>query len=140
MEIDQSEDEEEGEDQDSDNAWEDSDDEKVNISLLTSDKLKKLRKTPQDSVISGKSYIIRLRSQFEKIYPRPQWIEDIENNSDDEKDLSDEDKVDDEEGQVGSTTALLNILSSTEKFINTKQLKLIAANKNIYNQIERCKL
>ena len=44
MEIDQSEDEEEGEDQDSDNAWEDSDDEKVNISLLTSDKLKKLRK------------------------------------------------------------------------------------------------
>ena len=78
MEIDQSEDEEEGEDQDSDNAWEDSDDEKVNISLLTSDKLKKLRKTPQDSVISGKSYIIRLRSQFEKIYPRPQWIEDIE--------------------------------------------------------------
>ncbi|KAF6061167.1 WD domain, G-beta repeat family protein [Candida albicans] len=104
----------------SDNAWEDSDDEKVNISLLTSDKLKKLRKTPQDSVISGKSYIIRLRSQFEKIYPRPQWIEDIENNSDDEKDLSDEDKVDDEEGQVGSTTALLNILSSTEKFINTK--------------------
>ena len=40
MEIDQSEDEEEGEDQDSDNAWEDSDDEKVNISLLTSDKLK----------------------------------------------------------------------------------------------------
>ena len=129
MEIDQSEDEEEGEDQDSDNAWEDSDDEKVNISLLTSDKLKKLRKTPQDSVISGKSYIIRLRSQFEKIYPRPQWIEDIENNSDDEKDLSDEDKVDNEEGQVGSTTALLNILSSTEKFINTKQLKLIAANK-----------
>ena len=43
--------------------------------------------------------------------------------------MSDEDKVDDEEGQVGSTTALLNILSSTEKFINTKQLKLIAANK-----------
>lgn len=129
MEIDQSEDEEEDEDQDPDNAWEDSDDEKVSISLLTSDKLKKLRKTPQDSVISGKSYIIRLRSQFEKIYPRPQWIEDIENNSDDEKDLSDEDKVDDEEGQVGSTTALLNILSSTEKFINTKQLKLIAANK-----------
>ncbi|CAX40936.1 U3 small nucleolar RNA-associated protein, putative [Candida dubliniensis CD36] len=130
MEIDEEQDEEEDLDQDSDNAWEDSDDEKINISLLTSDKLKKLRKTPQDSVISGKSYIVRLRSQFEKIYPRPQWIEDIEDNSDEEKELSDVDiDNEDEEGRLGSTTALLNILSSTEKFINTKQLKLISANK-----------
>lgn len=52
------EEEEDEEDSDEENAWEDSDDERLNISLLSSDKLKKLRKTPQDSVISGNHILL----------------------------------------------------------------------------------
>ncbi|KAG7663316.1 UTP18 [[Candida] subhashii] len=137
MEIDsQDEDEEEEEESESDdeeNAWEDSDDERLNISLNSSDKLKKLRRTPQDSSISGKSYIIRLRSQFEKIYPRPSWIDDIDQSESDEN-SSDNDIIldddDEEEGRSnGNTNALLDILSSTQSFIITKQLKLISPNR-----------
>lgn len=129
------EEEEDDEDSDEENAWEDSDDERLNISLLSSDKLKKLRKTPQDSVISGKSYIIRLRSQFEKIYPRPQWIEDIEdqeenfNDDDDEEEDNENEEVSDEQNLTNQSSSLLNVLSKTEKFTITKQLKLISPNK-----------
>ncbi|EDK47396.1 conserved hypothetical protein [Lodderomyces elongisporus NRRL YB-4239] len=52
------------EDDDDEMAWVDSDDEKLNISLIASDRLKKLRRHPDDVCISGKAYITRLRSQF----------------------------------------------------------------------------
>ncbi|EMG47684.1 hypothetical protein G210_1910 [Candida maltosa Xu316] len=133
MEIDndgESEEEEDEDDEDEEDAWEDSDDERMNISLLSSDRLKKLRKTPQDSTISGKSYITRLRSQFEKIYPRPQWVDDIEEEQEEQEDedMNDDDE-DGENNSTSNTTSLLNALSKTEKFIITKQLKLLSPNK-----------
>lgn len=105
-------------------AWEDSDDERLNISLTSSDKLKKLRKTETDSSINGKSYITRLRSQFEKIYPRPEWIDEIDEEKEDDSDM----ELDDEEvsNQDNDTNAILKILSTSQKFIKTKQLKLIS--------------
>lgn len=44
-------------------AWHDSDDERLRISLLGSNKLKKLRKTENEDVVSGTVYERRLRSQ-----------------------------------------------------------------------------
>lgn len=113
---------------DSSGAWSDSEDEQVQISLKSSDKLKKLRKLETDDFVHGKSYITRLRSQFEKIYPKPLWVDKLA-----EADVagSDSEVEDDETGGVstGNTNALLNILNSTDKFIVTKQLKLISPNK-----------
>ena len=119
---------------DGEDAWVDSDDEKLNISLTSSDRLKKLRKTPEDDLISGKAYMLRLRSQFEKIYPRPAWVDKLaqDDEEDEETNSSDDDIVlDDEEGnqdQVNGkeTAALSKLLSSTHQFIVTKQLKLIS--------------
>jgi U3 small nucleolar RNA-associated protein 18 len=100
----------------SDNAWSDSEDERINISLMGSDRLKKLRKREQDDYISGKSYTKRLRSQFEKIYPKPSWAEEREQDDTQQED-------------VENTNSLLNILNQTDKFVATKQLKLISPSK-----------
>ncbi|EGW30185.1 uncharacterized protein SPAPADRAFT_144330 [Spathaspora passalidarum NRRL Y-27907] len=134
MDVDQEEEnsDEEGHDdesedeEDEDNAWEDSDDEHLDISLTSSDRLRKLRKTQQDSTISGRAYITRLRSQFEKIYPRPLWADEQQ----EEVENSDDEIIDEEVEPVSrSTNALLNILSTTQSFIITKQLKLISPNR-----------
>ncbi|KAI5950154.1 UTP18 [Candida jiufengensis] len=132
MEVDDEEEQESSEDglDDEEDAWVDSDDEKVNISLATSDRLKKLRKTPEDNYISGKSYIIRLRSQFEKIYPRPQWAdqfgEDKDVNSSDDDILIDDEEEEASTNSQANTAKLNKLLSTTHQFLTTKQLKLIS--------------
>lgn len=54
-------------------AWEDSDDERLVISLTANDRLRKLRIAEAEDVISGKEYISRLRGQFERLQPSPEW-------------------------------------------------------------------
>jgi hypothetical protein len=54
-------------------AWDDSDDERLVVSLATMPGLKKLRETVEDDVINGKEYARRLRKQYERIYPTPDW-------------------------------------------------------------------
>lgn len=122
-------------DDSSDNAWSDSEDEIVQISLKSSDKLKKLRKLETDDLVSGRSYIHKLRSQFEKIYPKPTWASKLAEEEHEGQGDSDEDDYDHDDGMdgqgptTGNTNALLNILNSQDKFIVTKQLKLISPNK-----------
>lgn len=112
-------------------AWEDSDEERLNISLVNSDKLKKLRKDVTDTTINGRSYIRRLRSQFEKIYPRPKWVEDYENevNSSSEDSAYETTDNEDDEQRKGNTNAVLEILSKSPQFLISKQMKLISPNK-----------
>ncbi|CAK9442066.1 uncharacterized protein LODBEIA_P58380 [Lodderomyces beijingensis] len=121
------EDGEEGED----NAWEDSDDDKLNISLTASDRLRKLRKTPQDTQISGRAYVTRLRGQFEKIYPRPEWADRFDEPRGEDADSSDDDimiggEEDEEDGSGATPASLSRLLSTTHQFLTTKQLKLIS--------------
>lgn len=54
-------------------AWEDSDDEKMMVSLASHNRMRKLRDTETDDFITGKEYARRLRRQFERIYPVPDW-------------------------------------------------------------------
>lgn len=114
----------------SENAWEDSDDENLIVSLTSSDKLKKLRRSELEGTLSGKAYAMRLRAQFEKIYPKPDWVErlDEEIESDSENSLSDK-----EEAPEGSNPSdigsLRKFLESNEKFVITKQLKLLSPSK-----------
>lgn len=56
-------------------AWYDSDDEKLAVSLASRPILRKLRYTETEDVITGPDYIRRLRTQFERTYPRPEWAQ-----------------------------------------------------------------
>ena len=65
----------EEEDSDGDNppAWVDSDDERIAVSLASNSRLRKLRRTEAEDVVSGKEYTRRLREQYERLYPIPEW-------------------------------------------------------------------
>lgn len=54
-------------------AWEDSDDERTLVSLASVPRLRKLRRTETEDVVTGKEYVGRLRKQFELLHPRPEW-------------------------------------------------------------------
>lgn len=54
-------------------AWEDSDDERLAVSLAAVPRLRKLRETEEDDIVSGKEYVRRLRKQYQRLYPTPEW-------------------------------------------------------------------
>lgn len=53
--------------------WHDSDDERLTVSLANQPRLRKLRVTESEDLISGKEYIRRLRRQFQRLHPLPDW-------------------------------------------------------------------
>lgn len=53
--------------------WADSDDERMAISLAGQPRLRKLRDTEAEDVVSGKEYIKRLRRQYLRLHPTPGW-------------------------------------------------------------------
>lgn len=54
-------------------AWVDPDDLDVQVSLASNKRLRKLRDTAAEDEIGGRDYERRLRRQFEKLNPTPQW-------------------------------------------------------------------
>ncbi|KZO99627.1 WD40 repeat-like protein [Calocera viscosa TUFC12733] len=54
-------------------AWTDPSDSALTVSLSTSNRLRKLRNTAEEDSVSGKEYELRLRRQFEKLQPAPDW-------------------------------------------------------------------
>jgi WD40 repeat protein len=53
--------------------WEDSDDERLSISLANATRLRKLRVSEDDDIVSGTEYSRRLRQQFIRLNPVPAW-------------------------------------------------------------------
>ncbi|KAI9255595.1 WD40-repeat-containing domain protein [Phascolomyces articulosus] len=84
-------------------AWEDEDDARLMVSLLSADRLKKLRKEEDEDIVNGLEYEKRLRTQHAKIYPRPDWAtlpSELKRKRDDGSDneqYEDDDQLDDEE-------------------------------------------
>ena len=56
-------------------AWIDSDDERITVSLASNPRLRKLRRTEDEDLVNGKEYTKRLRDQFERLYPVPEWAD-----------------------------------------------------------------
>lgn len=54
-------------------AWEDSDDERLTVSLAGATRLRKLRATEAEDLVSGSEYSKRLRQQYLRLYPLPEW-------------------------------------------------------------------
>lgn len=63
----------ETDDEDDKPAWEDSDDERLVVSLASVPQLRKLRETADDDLVNGREYVRRLRKQYERLYPTPSW-------------------------------------------------------------------
>lgn len=57
-------------------AWEDSDDERLTVSLAGKRQLRKLRETEADDLVSGAEYTRRLRQQYLRLNPLPAWAKD----------------------------------------------------------------
>ncbi|ANB15050.1 Utp18p [Sugiyamaella lignohabitans] len=113
-------------------AWIDSDDEKLQVSLKSSDKLKKLRKSLADNVVDGKEYTRRLRSRFEKMYPVPKWARQEEpkskgksdSNSSDEED-NDIEMDDSEEPRALTADPLAKLLTTQSTYISKSIPRLL---------------
>ncbi|KAN0138557.1 WD40 repeat-like protein [Lactarius tabidus] len=54
-------------------AWTDPDDVSLEVSLTSSARLRKLRDAPEEDAINGREYERRLRRQFVKMNPTPEW-------------------------------------------------------------------
>ncbi|RYP90563.1 hypothetical protein DL770_003325 [Monosporascus sp. CRB-9-2] len=59
-------------------AWEDSDDERLTISLASGTQLRKLRISEAEDVVTGNEYIARLRQQYLRLNPLPDWARESE--------------------------------------------------------------
>ncbi|KAI1779920.1 WD40 repeat-like protein [Hypoxylon cercidicola] len=59
-------------------AWEDSDDERLTISLVDTTQLRKLRISEAEDVVSGTEYARRLRQQYLRLNPLPEWAREAE--------------------------------------------------------------
>ncbi|GAB1310465.1 U3 snoRNP protein [Madurella fahalii] len=57
-------------------AWEDSDDERLTVSLAGATRLRKLRNSEAEDVVTGTEYARRLRQQYLRLYPLPEWAKD----------------------------------------------------------------
>lgn len=59
-------------------AWEDSDDERLAISLAGATRLRKLRISDAEDIVSGAEYSKRLRQQYLRLNPLPSWAKPSE--------------------------------------------------------------
>lgn len=77
--------------------WLDEEEEKTSINIAKVNRLRKLRKEEDESVISGSAYVSRLRAQHVKLNPSTEWAQ---LDSWDRKNSSDDEDSDEENGAV----------------------------------------
>ncbi|PWA52303.1 WD40 repeat-containing protein [Artemisia annua] len=63
--------------------WVDEEEQKVNINIAKVNRLRKMRKEEDESLISGSEYVSRLRAQHMKLNPTTEWAR-LDNDSDQE--------------------------------------------------------
>ncbi|KAI0890029.1 WD40 repeat-like protein [Annulohypoxylon maeteangense] len=113
-------------------AWEDSDDERLTISLADATQLRKLRISEAEDVISGTEYTIRLRQQYLRLNPLPAWARETEERpakrrrrssvAADDSDIS-EDEADDEGDAEASALPLDKFLRDANSLRENKVQK-----------------
>lgn len=75
-------------------AWDDSDDDRIAVSLAGVNRLRKLRETEAEDVISGREYTRRLRQQYLRLNPMPAWAKQEQRPSKRSKKQTDSDSSD----------------------------------------------
>ncbi|XVF24408.1 hypothetical protein REPUB_Repub13aG0125300 [Reevesia pubescens] len=102
--------------------WVDEEEERTTINIAKVNRLRKLRKEEDESLISGSEYIARLRAQHAKLNPGTEWAEldsGLRNNSIYDDESSDEEK-DDRNIKVDD-----DILRTNEDLVVKSRVKLL---------------
>lgn len=96
--------------------WYDSDDERLAVSLASQAKLRKLRVAESEDVINGKEYTRRLRRQFQRMHPTPEWanpeLAAMRRKANSDSDASGEEMDSDEEDEQLSMQPLAKLLQN----------------------------
>ncbi|CAD0028838.1 unnamed protein product [Aureobasidium pullulans] len=93
-------------------AWQDRDDERMVVSLASVPRLRKLRRTEAEDVISGKDYVRRLRKQYADHTSRPRKkrrlsYDDLDAESEDDMDMDDDEEGDNDDISAEPLSKLL---------------------------------
>lgn len=90
-------------------AWHDPADEGLSVSLANNNRLRKLRENASEDVVKGKAYEKKLRQQYEKANPAPQWAaaarQRMKRKAEDTLEGEDGSDAEDAEGQAASKAA-----------------------------------
>lgn len=123
------------EEEDLSDAWEDSDDEYLEVSLTAKNKLLKLRSAEDEDRIDGNLYIQRLRNQFERIYPTPKWSQKPKYEQEEEfdQDGDSNNKFTDSVGNAQSTTITASSNPLTQFLQQNQTYNLTETSKKLLN-------
>lgn len=101
--------------------WIDEEEERTSVNIAKVNRLRKLRKEEDESVISGSAYVSRLRAHHAKLNPGTEWanLESVERNY-----RSDDEHSDDEEGYMG-VEGITDILRTDEDLVLKSGTKLL---------------
>lgn len=106
--------------------WHDSDDGDLEYDLTSTNRAKKLRRTQNESYVSGKDYEKRLRSHFEKLYSKPNWALPPKNRTHGNDDLESDEEFDAGASEIGlSTNPLKDLLSQSTSYLSSGKSKLL---------------
>ncbi|KAJ5415492.1 hypothetical protein PENPOL_c006G09816 [Penicillium polonicum] len=104
---------EDDEEDDEPAVWYDSDDERLAVSLASQARLRKLRNTEAEDVVSGKEYVRRLRRQFTRLHPTPEWATPEVKRRKTDSDSDSEEEIDsDDENENLSMQPLAKLLQN----------------------------
>ncbi|KAJ8561137.1 hypothetical protein K7X08_027327 [Anisodus acutangulus] len=100
--------------------WVDDEEEKTSIKIASVNRLRKLRKEEGEDVISGSTYVERLRAQHAKLNPGTEWAQiDSQGRS-----YSSDDEDSDDEGKHTEVKLVDDILQSNEDLVVKSRTKL----------------
>ncbi|PNS20692.1 hypothetical protein CAC42_2937 [Sphaceloma murrayae] len=106
-------------------AWHDSDDDRIRVSLASVPRLRKLRTTADEDIVSGREYIKRLRKQYVLLNPTPGWASSALEPPTKKRRLSgsDSDSDSDSDTDLPSSTPLSALLRSTTSLTTPQSQK-----------------
>ncbi|KAF7719138.1 Small nucleolar ribonucleoprotein complex subunit [Penicillium ucsense] len=98
--------------------WHDSDDERIAVSLASQSKLRKLRNFESEDIISGTEYTRRLRRQFQRMNPLPEWADPElaakrRRVDSDDSDMDRDEEMDSDEDEPLAAQPLAKLLQNT---------------------------
>ncbi|KAJ5474989.1 hypothetical protein N7539_008055 [Penicillium diatomitis] len=98
--------------------WHDSDDERIAVSLASQSKLRKLRNFESEDIISGTEYTRRLRRQFQRMNPLPEWADPElaakrRRVDSDDSDMERDEEMDSDEDESLAAQPLAKLLQNT---------------------------
>ena len=107
-------------------AWQDEDDANLEVSLASNKRRRKLRDTLAEDSIDGHEYEKRLRRQFEKINPTPDWAAAARKRMNDSAPAKRRRLSSDSEDEEDKTSGLGDLLAGTSSVLSRPSSKVLS--------------